>query len=1367
MTERRSSTSPSRIRAIRETLGLTQREAGRLLGGGVRAFEKYEDGTRTPRVATINLLRVLEAHPDALRILLGDESPRASSGLPSPFRVNGEHLGSLTAAAFAALLRRLLHAEAQASGLPLDGIHVASNINAPDGGEDGRISWRDGPSHTPFLPSRLCQFQLKTGSIEPAAAARDVLTSGGDVKPMVRSVLEGDGYYIMLSARTYTQQQVEARERAIRDALATAGLTVPDHVIGLREADQIAEWVNTHPSVALWVREKAELGPLGPFASWQHWKDRSEHSSSWVDDSRLSDLLSAFQRDLTQYGSVLRVVGLSGIGKSRLCLEALKRAGENGIVVRPLRDFVMYAVASEVGAEAVHRVVENLAVSGGRAVVIVDDCDAQLHRVLAGLVSRRESRLSLVTIDETIPSRFDDATIRIEKAPRTVIEPIVDQIAPELSSLDRQRLVRFSEGFPGVAIRVGRNAGSTPYLADPADDQLIDDFVLGRSSDNRQLVLQSAELLAVFAEFRLEPQEVSEGELATEDDITRIADLGRQLTRDDLYAGVGELVQRGVIKQRGVLGTIQPRPIVDRLAERQWRAWHRGKWDRVLSGDIGADLSIRAARRLAQLNFTDIADSVVSHMSRSGGLLDPAGGILDARRAEILSALAEIDADAVAEHIDRSLDRLGDLRQLEDTVRRPLVHALRIIAFPSSTFMAGGRLLLRLAISGNASGGSESSHPFVQLFSPLLGGTEADGDARLLLLEEAADTSNPGQLEYVVEALTAGCNVGTSPLTVGPELHGSRSALHPWHPNSNQEWATYIAECVDRLGQLAVRDDAAGVKARSHLGLAISSLVHHGFLEAVEQAIYRVVDADCTWSLALRQLKAVLAHDSELIDEEMSNRVRSLVDQLEPTSLRERVRLVVKEPPMPGFDETESSVSAQIEHRRAIVHALAEELLGESATLRELLPELSRGRQSLADELGESLAKSALSPLEWLERIVQAVVGVPASDRSYDLLSGFVAGLSAQFHEEVEAFKTQAAGSHDLAPAFPKICKRVGLSREDIRRAVDALDRGTLLAWDLHHWAYTWVLDRVPSSAVAPLIDVMLDHSAPSFALAVTILGRILSDEGREADASRPHIFELADFRPQVLKMARNAGRWSRTDAKPPRSLAGSGLDLNVAEYFFRQIVCRMLTKGREDANARAVALALARSLALGDHHGWVNPRGTKPSPVLTTLLAGFPEIAWPLVGGTIVANRGFASRMRYVLGRPYTTDRDIRPPILDLPEDTLFSWCHANPDGAPAFVAECVPILWTEGDEAGENHLHPVMSRLLEEFGDRRDVRRALESNIHPYSWSGSLSRYYSRYRGLLAELCRHQEPQVRQWAEEMRREVERYVRRHAKWDV
>ena len=96
------------------------------------------------------------------------------------------------------LLRRLLNAEALTNALPADGIHVATNIHVADGGEDGRISWEAGPPRTAYLPSRLCQFQLKAGHITPAQGGREVLTSEGSVKGMVAATLQQGGNYIVL-----------------------------------------------------------------------------------------------------------------------------------------------------------------------------------------------------------------------------------------------------------------------------------------------------------------------------------------------------------------------------------------------------------------------------------------------------------------------------------------------------------------------------------------------------------------------------------------------------------------------------------------------------------------------------------------------------------------------------------------------------------------------------------------------------------------------------------------------------------------------------------------------------------------------------------------------------------------------------------------------------------------------------------------------------------------------------------------------------------------------------------------------------------------------------------------------------------------
>lgn len=62
--------APAEVARIRSALGLSQRKAGEILGGGPRAFQKYEAGKQTPGVPMSHLLRVLEKHPTVLKEIL-------------------------------------------------------------------------------------------------------------------------------------------------------------------------------------------------------------------------------------------------------------------------------------------------------------------------------------------------------------------------------------------------------------------------------------------------------------------------------------------------------------------------------------------------------------------------------------------------------------------------------------------------------------------------------------------------------------------------------------------------------------------------------------------------------------------------------------------------------------------------------------------------------------------------------------------------------------------------------------------------------------------------------------------------------------------------------------------------------------------------------------------------------------------------------------------------------------------------------------------------------------------------------------------------------------------------------------------------
>ena len=1303
--------TPEEIRSARRRLGITQVEAGELLGGGPRAFTKYEAGTVKPAASIIKLLRLLEIDPAKITALRGPRGrPMKIHSGPRPFEVAAEHIEAFDERAFPMLLRRLLSAEAQTHGLPADGIHVPDSIHAPDGGEDGRIAWEGGLGRTPFLPSRCCQFQLKTGKIAPGRAAKDVLARDEAVKDMVRPVLQAGGHYIMLCAHRYTQSAIEKREKRIREALRGAGMTIADEQVQFRDAGKIADWVNNHPAIALWVLEKTQPGIVGPFRSWHHWAGRDEHERSpWIEDERLPALRAHLCKQIMMPRGKSRVIGLSGVGKSRLVLQAL---GPNEESDGSFSDIVLYADESEASLQAINGIVQTWASMGARAVVVVDRCPPESHEMLTGAVSRSGSRLSLITIDNEIPSgTLNSATIKIDEAPVAVIEAVVRQSLPGMPSEDERRIVRFSKGYPAMAARVAQAWTEKTPVAHATDDWFVEAFVLGRRPREKELLLKSAALLAVFG--LAYPSDEQLGEIAA---------LGRNIEVDDLRVAIERLVNRGVAQRRGRFVAIQPLPIALNLAERQWREWRECKWDRVLTGDISVHLKVRASRRLALLNTTDVSGKAVTHVCRPGGPFDNCEGVLDSGRAQVLSDLAEINPKIVANRIERSLNGVDDLLKVGWDTRQHLVLALEKIAFHSDTFEAGARLLLRLALAENEPCGNNASGQFTRLFPVFLGNTAANGQARLRVLNEAVNANDSAQRALAVNALIAALKIRNAYRLLGAESHGSHPALKEWFPATKGEMADYINGCVSLLVRSTKRSDSAGMAARAGLGCHFRALVGQGFIETVERAVHEVREMVGPWTEAIEGLSHWLEYDAPETDSELIARVEKLTVRLKPKDLGARVRFLVTE--MPWDFPCGEKLDFETRERRQIeaIRDLAVDLVKQPDILMGVLGQLSQGNQRMTFVFGKALASFVPSPPDLLDRIVAAVVEAPENRRNFDLLSGYVTGLAENHPDIVDAFKKRMANSIELAPALPLICWRLGISESDVRLVQNLFQAGRLPPQSLKLWSCGGVLAKLPALTIAPLLEAMLDHGAEAFAVAVTLMGMHAHGDFEKLDS----------LRPQLRKCAENTDRWGEMSAE------------TMEIHHFEKIMGWMLEKGRQDPDARATALILASKMT--DILKMDNERIVRP--LVPLLLSSFPEIAWPLIGQAIIADQVQAWRFEFVLGKTFLLDRNEAPALLSLPEDTLFAWCRANPDRGPAFTATIVPVLATNDPDVPERGLHPVMARLLDEFGDRREVLQAIDHNIHAFCWSGSPSTYYAMYREPLEALHDHSKSQVRLWA-------------------
>ncbi len=1337
---------PDQIRVIREGLGLSQREAGSLLGGGPNAFAKYESGTLAPAAALANLLLVLRDNPAALSTLRPDHAP-VPVRQPLPFQVTSQHVGRVGKQMFPQFLRRLLQAEALSHGIPSHGIHVADDVDAPDGGEDGRIQWQGGPEQTRFLLSRFTQFQLKTGDISPAAAGKEVLSKAGEIKPMVGSAFAEGATYMVLSTRTYTREQLEKREGRIRTALKGAGLDIDDHQVHFRDASQLADWANAHPAVATWFLEKVEPGFPKEFRSWGHWAGRREHTASpLVEDERLSHLRQFLhQQAIAEPRKTARIVGLWGIGKSRLVLEAFSPTRADDPISSNLSSLVLYAVELEVGSAALQNAVQRLADSGARAVVIVDECAPKTHRALVGMVERETSQLSLITLDDEIPlETLNASTHRVDEAPDAVTEAIVNRVASGLQGEDQRRLARFSRGFPRMSILVAQAWCESTPLAHSTEQDLVKSYILGRSSDEAELVLKSARLLATFGL-------INDKDSAQFD---RIASFGRNLNAQDLRTGVMSLTKRGVARRwsdRYV--SIEPRPIAMWLAEQQWQEWGEDTWDKVLADSsqfiiklLGSPIQIdelglhvQAAKQLKLLNQLKVAQDVVKHVCRDGGPLDNLQENLTAGHAEVLSYLAEIDPSAVAEQIRHLLDDVEDLSIIAGGSRSHLVRALEKISFPRDTFEDGARLLLRLAAAENQQWANNATGQFIALFPILLGGTQADGTERLDLLDDLiSKTDNIAEQEVLIKSLAEVLELNNCMRVLGAEAHGTRPALRSWQPKTKDEADNYINGCADRLASFAVRDDANGVVARDALGTNLYSLLQFGFIDMIESIVRKVGAAVVSWPQALESLNDYLLYGADATNK-LTKRVQYLVHQVEPKSLEDRLRFLVNEMPWDYLATRENDSEKTTQRQVDAVQKVADEALQQPETLRDLLPRLSRGQQRMTRVFGQALGECTDSSDEWLQVLTQAVEGTPEAERCYDLLVGYLTGLAKHQPDVVKAFKQRAVQSPALAPTLSRICiwPPIGCTPSDLMLMTSALQRGTLSPHQLHPGTILHSVLEDASRQAAVLVNVLIDHSDEGLASALNLLGPL--------DGER-----LGAFRCQIRKIAENTLRL------PPMRTWN----------FFEKLMTWMLKQEPSDHDVVATAMALAKVMAnLPDADSDDRERNEALRSILPVLLSRFSGIAWPLIGSAIISTKD-TYVFEYLMHEKIEIVKQDNLPLLNLPEDTLFAWCHAHPERASAFAASAIPLL--SSDDQGDNLcVHPVMVRLLENFGDHDDVIRKSYLKIFNVEGSGPMEKSYQRRREPVKLLLEHPNKKVRHWAKNALRQIQRMTEEARAWDV
>jgi len=1014
-------------------------------------------------------------------------------------------------------------------------------------------------------------------------------------------------------------------------------------------------------------------------------------------DERRKAAIEQLCEALVKPRNIVRIIGLSGLGKTRTALEAVRLLTEEN-----RRSVVYIDDASESGN--VVSVVNDWVSGGLSGIFIVDNCSVSLHDKILKVVKRPESKISLLTIDSDLQTSGECSYIELGRLSDEMIKSIlVESFGDALQDIDR--ITSFAQGFPQMAVLIARariNLESTVGRLD--DDYIAHKLLWGEAGESREdeKVLRGC---ALFDRFGLEHEAAR--------DFEYIAEHVVQIEKADFYDCVKRFVERGIIDQRGRYVQLVPKPLAIRLAA-QW--WARNPPDKhaLLIKSMPDTLITSFCDQIGRLDFLPEVKEFTNALCGLQGPFGQAEVILSGRGSRFFRAFVEVNPDATSSALSRILMQLDihDRRKIDGDVRRNLVWSLEKLCFHARTFEESAWSLFLLAEAENETWGNNATGIFAQLFRTQLSGTEAAPAIRFNIIKKAAEKNKLEADLAIIAAAEQMINVRGGSRTVGAEYQGTRAPLQEWHATIWQEIFDVWQFGIDVLISMLQRGGQQKNKSIAILGNSIRIFILNGRLEMLDKMIRQVINIQGKyWPEGLDGLKTSLEFDSDGIPADARDAVVAWLALLDPkdSAIGEKILILVTNPPWEHRDTGEGFVDVAAENAQAF----AMEILPHLDFLVLYLEDLSQGEQKQAYIFGKTLAQSAeISSL--LDRVLIVLRGI--SNPNLSFCFGILNGIYQRSPQEWESYMARVSSDEILCKFYPHFIASGSIQFSHLEIVGRLYSQEKINITSVSSLAYGSILKHLPSDELSLFCLDLARYDGMAAWAAFEILYRYCRSEGSTVDTCRPALITILSM--LELSESRRTGR----------------IDMHA----WNDVVRNFVERETSDFSSK-ICKVIVDSARIGIDH---NDMWHYIKPCLSKIFKIFGSEVWPIFSEAIAQSKGMETYyLKELLGRENSIALN-QPSLFNvLPESLVIAWCKENPEKYPSFVAAGLDVL------QGKT-VNPLAIALLENFGSNPNFGSALSASMSSRGWSGSLVPYLEADLEAISSIVKHDNAHVRAWA-------------------
>jgi hypothetical protein len=1220
------------------------------------------------------------------------------------FEITPQDIAQLDDKQLRTLVGLLCEAELRSRGYSTAAVTWGGDQNAKDGGLDVRVSLPDDKPIGGFIPRQSTGFQVKKQDM-PRRAIADEMCPNGVLRPVIGELADSGGAYIIVSSEGSTADTALAnRKKAMADA--TKGVTKP-LALDFYDRTRLASWVRNHAGLIVWVRGEIGRAIPGwePFRAWAYpvggtdaeyllekgVRIRARPAKS---DANLSaeEGLKKIRDILCNPGNVVRLVGLSGVGKTRF-VQALfdSRIGDEALD----STLAIYTNMNNDPNPQPISLASDLVANRTRAILIVDNCASDLHSRLSELVRTTASSLSVLTVEYDIRDDQPENTevFELQVASIELIEKLLRIRFPDISQIDARTAADFSGGNARIAIALADTIGRGGTLASLVDTQLFERLFVQRQGQDRSL-LEMAQACALVYSFNGEDlSDEDEGELAR---ISRL--IGA--SADQAYGAVAELLRRDLAQRRGRWRAILPHALANRLAATALQNIPVTRIEECLVNGAPQRLTTSFSRRLGYLDASPEAIAIV------GRWLEPKDWIgshiwnLNEFGKGIFQNSLPANPEAGLRALEANLPTYDANTPI--TTGDYVSRALRSLAWDAALFNRCAALIQVLAIYGEGSIGSEANKMHSSLFQLYLSVTHASAEQRADVVKRLVNSTNSAERRLGLDALNAMLKSWHFISDYNFQF-GAHSRDYGYHPKTYDELTKWYKTAFSVAEEAALSGGAAASVGKTAISTNFRGLWSQVGLRDELENISAKFAAQGFWRDGWLAVKQTRCYDEKDKASENYTRLSILEKTLRPRGLVERVRGGVLAPKGTHYDEDDVDIGNPDSYRVAMerkndeVAALGTEVANDEVALEELMPEIVSGGGNLW-HFGMGLASGNKNPKDLWQGMVRQFARTPLGNRDVRAFRGMLWKLNNNGSNLLDELLDDALENEPLAPYFPSLQASVAINSRGMARLNRSLELGKVPISSYADIHLGRAIEVVPGADIAKYI-MTLAKATHGESIAIHILSMQFFNDRQHG---RPHASEIVAAGRELLQ---------RMEFKQE----------NPQEDYHLQGVVQICVAGDEGfAVAKAVGENLKRAAAEYRTYGFAHNQLLKalfeiqPRATLDVFLTG--------------DDKAIATGKRVI-----EQASGMQPnPVDAVSEVSLFAWCGENP--AIRFpVAASVVSAFTVSRDGNLVNWAPIASRLVHSAPDPISVMRELVARFRPRMWSGSRSTILDANANLL----------------------------------